>query len=185
MQFNWRWVTAAALLVASGSAAADSLDLSLNDKSLRGIYTFTPAAKRGLDVDLGHYYTEHDVTVTHVGLQVAGENWSKEGVFNIGLGGRLVYAHADHWSESALAFGDHVRFSPVQRVGIGGAVFYAPQVTTWGDGKNYLESEVNLDYQLLPQAFVYAGYRVIEVDYDKKNNVKLDDRFHVGMKLAF
>ena len=123
--------------------------------------------------------------MTHLGLLVSGENWSKEGVFGIGLGGRIIYAHADKWDETGIAFGGRVRFSPVQRVGISGAVFYAPDVTTWGDGKNYLESEVNLDYQVLPQAFVYAGYRVIDVDYDKKNDVKLDDRFHVGMKLLF
>lgn len=185
MQLNWRWITAVVLAAASGVAAADSFDLSLNDKSLRGMYAFTPAAKRGLEVNIGHFYNEHSVTVTHVGAEVSGENWSKEGVFSIGLGGRAIYAHTHDWSEEAVAFGGHVRFSPVQRLGITGIVFYAPEVTTFGDGKKYQETEANVDYQLLPQAFVYAGYRVIEVDFDKKSGVKLDDRIHIGMKLLF
>jgi hypothetical protein len=189
MQSNWRWATAAVLAVASGGAAADSLDLSLNDKALRGIYAFSPAGKRGLEVEAGHYYTEHtaeNTTVTHAGLQVSGENWSQQGVFDIGLGARAIYARSGSWDETSLAFGGHVRFSPIQRLGITGILFYGPEVTTSGDGNNYLETEAKVDYQLLPQAFVYAGYRVIQVDVDgADDDAKLDDRVHIGMKLMF
>jgi hypothetical protein len=138
-----------------------------------------------MELDVGHYFNESDASVTHAGLHVSGENWSQRGVFDIGLGGRFVYAHTKPFDETALAFGVRVRFSPVQRLGLGGSIYYAPPVTTFMDGDNYQESSVSVDYQVLPQGFVYVGYRTIQADFDKAQDVKLDDRGHIGMKLLF
>ncbi len=84
----------------------------------------------------------------------------------------------------ALAPGVNVRFSPVQRVGIGGHFYYSPDIVTWLDGERYTEWGVRLDYQLLAQAYVYLGYRDIEVDINGQA-VEIDDTGHVGMKIHF
>jgi hypothetical protein len=185
MWSNWRAAGAFLLAVTSGGAMADSLDINLNEETVRVTYGTNPAGKRGLEVDFGHYFGESDSSITHVGLHVSGENWSKRGVFDIGLGGRFVFAHTEPFDEGAFAFGARVRFSPVQRVGFGGSVYYAPAVTTFLDGENYREASLSLDYQVLPQGFVYVGYRTIEVDFDGAKDVEFDDRAHVGMKLLF
>lgn len=184
MRGQWHWAAAALLLVSSG-VTADSFDINLHEEAARLTYAAIPPTKRGLEVELGHMFNEDDQFVSHVGALVSGENWSKRGVFDIGLGGRLVYVYTDLFDEAALAIGLRVRFFPVQRLGFGGSVFYAPQIVTFMDGENYQEASVSMEYQLLPQAFVYVGYRNIEVDFDKAQDVELDDKFHIGMKLLF
>jgi hypothetical protein len=185
MRRQWHWASAFLLAAMSSSAAADSLDINLHDEALRATYAVIPPAKRGVEVEVGHYFNEDDQYVSHAGMHVSGENWSKRGVFELGLGGRLIYVNTDPLDAGALAIGARLRFSPVQRVGLGASVYYAPQIVTFLDGENYSEVSVNLDYQLLPQAFVYVGYRNIELDFEGVRDVELDDKVHVGMKLLF
>jgi hypothetical protein len=184
MRRQWRWASVLLAAISSG-AAADSLDINLHDEALRATYAVIPPARRGVEVEIGHYFNEDDQFITHLGMHVSGENWSQRGVFDIGLGGRLVYVNTDPFDEAALAVGMRLRFSPVQRLGVGGSIYYAPQIVTFMDGENYQEATLSVDYQVLPQAFVYVGYRNIEVDFDKAKDVELDDKVHIGMRLLF
>jgi len=185
MQRHWRWGSALLLSALSTAAAADSLDINLHDEAMRISFAVSPPARRGLEMELGHYFNEGDQSITHLGLQVSGENWSKSGVFDIGMGGRIVYVKADPLDEAALAIGARVRFSPVQRVGFGGSIYYAPKIVTFLDGEDYQEFSLSVDYQVLPQAFVYVGYRNIEVDFEDVADVEFDDEVHLGMRIAF
>lgn len=176
-------------LTLAAQAAADSLDINLHSDALRATYGHTLGASRGLDLDLGYLYVEdqHDnnAHVVHAGLMVAGKNWSQAGNFDISLGGRAVFVDTDPKDGMAVALGGRVRFSPLQRVGIGGEVFYAPKITSFSDVDGYKEWSVSLDYQLLTQGFVYVGYRKVEVDFDNIGDVEIDDNAHIGMKLLF
>ena len=183
MTSTCRTAAAVLLALASGGALADSLELNLHDEALRA--TFAHVARPGMEWDVGHYYNEDDVTVTHLGLHVSGENWSKAGTFDVGLGGRLLLVRSDEEDASALALGARVRFSPVHRVGIGGELYFAPDITTFDEATRYTEATVRADYQLLPQALLYVGYRVIEMDFDDVDDVEIDDSFQVGMKLLW
>lgn len=176
----------------STAATADSLDINLRDEAIRAIYTMDmkERSKGGLSTELGLLYSEDkkklDGTLYHAGLHVSGENWSQSGTFVISLGGRIYYAGSDNQDLSALGFGGAMRFSPVHRVGVGAHLYYAPTITSWMDAKNFREAGVRVDYQLLPQAFVYVGYRNIEADFENGvNNVELDDDAHIGFKLLF
>jgi hypothetical protein len=54
------------------------------------------------------------------------------------------------------------------------------------DADSFQETGVTIDYQVLPQAFVYVGYRQIEVDIDNSpDNVELEDDAHLGFKMLF
>ncbi len=177
--------TAAAVLLAlaSGSALADSLDLNLHDEALRA--TFAHTVSPGMEWEVGHYFNEDDLTVTHLGMHVSGENWSKAGTFDIGLGGRALLARTDDEDAAAIALGLRVRFSPVHRLGIGGDVYHAPDIIAFGEATAYTEASVRVDYQILPQAFLYGGYRNMEMDFEDVKDVEIDDSFHVGMKLLW
>ncbi len=187
----------AAILCALGvsPAMADSIDINVHDKAIRGTYTAQMESTQGLSSDYGILYVEGDPgndvpadeneSLFHVGLQVSGDNWSKSGTVSIGLGGRIVYAAPRDYDLLAIAFGGTLRFSPVPRLGIGGHAFFSPQITSFGDSEGYQEVGLRLDYQLLPQAFVYVGHRKVEVDFDTPDDWVLDDEVHVGMKLTF
>lgn len=174
----------------SATAVADNIDVDLRDKAIRGSYSMNISGKSGLSVEFGGLHNE-DVDqlnddLIYAGLMVSGDNWSKVGTFNISVGGRAIYTSPDGYDIAAIALGGDVRFSPFHRVGFGGSVYYAPEITSSMDCKKYLETNARADYQLLPQVFVYANYRVIKVDIENgAKDVELDKGLSVGMKLLF
>src|SRR5512143_938600 len=169
----WRksgWVMLFVVSMMTGpQVMADSLDLNLNDDSMRLTYEADMSGgMKGLLLDAGYYYNDRrtgsDADMSHLGLYVTGDNWSQSGVFNIKVGGRLIYTAVDPYDVMALGLGGDVRFSPVHRLGLGASAYYAPRIASFMDGKHYSEYGVKIDYQLLTQAFIYVGYRWIDVD---------------------
>lgn len=181
-----RLLMSLALAFASGTAAADSLDVNIHNDALRIVYGMgLESVSRGAELEFGHMFNQDDQSVSHLGFIVSGENWSNAGVFDIGLGARGVYVDVDHLDATALALGGRVRFSPIQRLGVGAFAFHAPEIVS-NDADGYTEWGVRLDYQVLPQAFVYVGYREIELELeDGGPEVELDDEGHLGMRLMF
>jgi hypothetical protein len=185
--------TMAALLCvcAATPALADSIDVNLHDKAIRGTYTMQLQSTKGLSAEAGLLYAEDNnnnndsETMIHGGVLVSGENWSKSGTFDIALGARLLYATPGDLDMLALAFGGRLRFSPVPRLGIGGHFYYAPDITTFIDSNSYEEYGLRLDYQVLPQAFVYVGHRRVKVDFGLPGYWEMDDHVHVGFKMTF
>jgi len=180
------------LSTASTIAAADNIDLNLRDEAIRATYSMElkSGGFSGLSGELGVLYSEDkkklNDTLYHAGLHVSGENWSQSGTFDISIGTRFYYTSPANLDLSAMAIGGAVRFSPAHRFGIGGHFYYAPDITSFQDAKTFSEAGIRIDYQLLPQAFVYVGYRTIEVDIvDGPKNVELDDDAHVGIKMLF
>ncbi|MCW8829818.1 MAG: YfaZ family protein [Gammaproteobacteria bacterium] len=182
---------AAGLVLLGGittTAVADNVDVNLRDDALRAGYSME--MNDGLSANFGFLLNDDDKqlddTMLHAGLLVSGENWSEKGTFDISLGGRVIYAAPDNVDLAALALGGELRFSPVHRLGIGGSAYYAPGITAFMDAEAYSEFGIKVDYQVLPQAFVYVGYRSIEVDIENgPDNVELDEGVHVGVKMLF
>lgn len=176
----------------STAVTADNLDINLRDQAIRAVYTMDmkDRGKGSASTEFGLLYSEDkkklNDTLYHLGLNVSGENWSKSGTFVITIGGRAYYTSFGPYNLTALGFGGALRFSPVHRVGVGAHLYYAPDITSFMDARNFRETGVRLDYQLLPQAFIYVGYRNIKVDIDNgPKNLNLDDDGHIGFKLLF
>lgn len=173
-------------------ASADNIDINLRDEAIRASYSMELKDRgyAGLSAEAGLLYSEDkkklDDTLYHIGLHVSGENWSQSGTFDISLGGRLYYASPGDADLAALGVGGAIRFSPAHRFGIGAHLYYAPDITSFMDAKRFQETGIRVDYQILPQAFVYVGYRQIEVDIeDGPKDVELDDDAHIGFKMLF
>ncbi len=174
------------------AASADNIDINLRDEAIRASYSMELKDRgyTGLSTEFGLLYSEDkdklDDTLYHLGLHVSGENWSQSGTFDISLGGRLYYASPEDVDLAALGVGAAIRFSPAHRFGIGAHLYYAPDITSFMDANRFQETGVRVDYQVLPQAFVYVGYRQIEVDIeDGPKDVELDDDAHIGFKMLF
>ncbi len=182
---------AALLFCAMGAsqAMADSIDINLHNDAIRGTYTANISGTKGLSGEVGLLYVEpsknNGESLVHGGVLVSGENWSKSGTFDISMGARIVHASPEPVDLLAIAFGGRLRFSPVPRLGIGGHFYYAPDITSFLDSEQYQEVGVRLDYQVLPQAFVYLGHRDVEVDFGGPVNWELDSEAHIGFKMVF
>ncbi len=179
----------AGLTLASSAAVADSVDLNLHDDALRFTYANELSSRlQGTMFDVGILHHEINDDMFHLGFYVSGANWSEQGSFDVKVGGRAVMVDTDSNSNidlSAIGLGGSVRFSPAPRLGIGGEFYYAPDIIAFEDAESYFEGSVKLDYQLLPQAFVYVGYRRVEFDVKGFGTAELDDDVHVGMTLTF
>ncbi len=168
---------------------ADSIDVNLKSDALRATYTMQLQSTKGLSGEVGLLYTEESNNdsdlILHGGMMVSGENWSKSGTFDISLGGRLLYATPGNLDMLAVAFGGSARFSPIPRLGIGAHFYYAPDITAFMDSDSYREVGLRVDYQVLPQAFVYLGTRDIEVDFGDAGNWEADSGIHIGYRMMF
>jgi hypothetical protein len=173
-------------------AFADNIDVNLHDQAIRASYskTLNDGETSGLSMEGGLLYSEDkkrlNDTLYHLGLHVSGENWSQSGTFDISLGGRFYYASPGNVDLAALGLGGAIRFSPAHRFGIGAHLYVAPTITSYMDADRFQETGFRVDYQVLPQAFVYVGYRKIEVDINNgPSNVELEKDAHLGFQLLF
>ena len=48
-----------------------------------------------------------------------------------------------------------------------------------------LEYDIRVEYELLPTANVYVGYRSIEADIKNRDNVEIDNSAIIGLRFKF
>ena len=183
-----RVIVMVAIAMAAMETRADMFTTSISDDAFHMDYSASLSNKyKGLESNVGLLYVEEDEDANSLfqfGMHVVGDNWSKSGVFHIKIGGRLNYATLESYDALAFTLGGSVRFSPADRVGVVTSAYFAPDITSFLDAEGYQEVGVSVDYQLLTQAFVYAGIRDIELKIEDAD-VQYDDGIYFGMRLLF
>ncbi len=184
-----RQTLALTLLAASTSALADTVDINVSDKSAQLRYAM-PLGRDSLgksEFNAGLLYTENGKGMVEAGIQVMNEVGANLPGLTVGLGVKGLAASVAQYDAAALALGGQVRFSPpmAKRLGLVGQFYVAPKIVTFGDANRFLETGVRLEYEILPQATAYVGYRKIRFGIDNNPGATLDEGAHVGVKLLF
>lgn len=192
---------ALALFAAAGAAQAETADLNFGPDSFR-FFLSGPLSRAGNGLsgqyDAGVIYKEGDknssdpkdaqLKLGHVGVLATGDVGAKGAEAAAGLGARLVYADRADQTGGALALGGQfdLRLPGYERVGLGGYGWYAPEITSFADVKSYSEFALDVDFEVVKAASVYAGYRLVNV---KPENGRLgseaDSSGHLGIRLNF
>lgn len=186
---------APSLLAASAMAAlstptmADSLDINLRDTSAQIQYR-SPMGRDALgktEFHVGALYAQHNNTLGDFGVLVKDEVGSSVPGVSVGVGIKGLVAHAAGTNESALALGGMVRYSPpeIHRMGIVGQLYWSPNITTFGDADRYTETGLSVEYDVIPQAAAYLGYRNIQFGLSGTSNITVDEGVFVGVRLSF
>lgn len=167
-------------------AAAEKLDFNLSDEAFLLRYT-GPATSGGMQLDYGLLHQEDDVYVGSLGLHLVDNAGTDKTPFQVGLGGRLQYVETDPASGGAITIGAWGRytFPGADRFALAGSIYFAPDVTSFGDLENYLEFGIRAEYEVLRNASLYLGYRNVEADFDVFDDAELDDGLHLGMQFNF
>lgn len=87
----------------------------------------------------------------------------------------------------AVTLGGLVKYHIPNRtpMAIGGRLFAAPAITTFGDGENFIDASVDFEVEVLPSATAYVGYRAVSTKLENYGTYDIEDRFHVGVRLMF
>jgi hypothetical protein len=178
----------------STAALADTVDINLRDTSAQ----FQYISSLGRDplgntkFHAGVLYVNRNNMLGDFGLVVQDELGDNAPGFSVGIGIKGVVAKVTGGgtivsSTSAMALGGLVRYSPpaTQRLGLVGEVYLSPNIVTFGDANRYIESNVRAEYEVIPQAVAYVGYRRIEFGINNRPNEILDEGVNLGVRISF
>jgi hypothetical protein len=184
-----RRILSFSLLAFSATALADDFDINMNDTSVQLQY----GASMGKDtlgraaLHLGYLYAKEKNSFLDLGFQVKDELGSNAPGVTVGFGLKGLYADSKNYSASAMAIGGLVRYAPFNdtRFGIGGLVYLSPNIVTFGDADRYIETGAKLDYEVIPQAVIYLGYRKIEFRLSSGPDAILNEGAMIGLTMSF
>ena len=178
----------------STTALADTVDINLRDNSAQFQYISSlgrdPLGKTKFHA--GVLYVNRNNMLGDFGLLVQDELGDNAPGFSVGVGIKGVVAKVTGnstivSSTTALALGGLVRYSPpaTQRLGVVGEVYLSPNIVTFGVANRYVESNVRVEYEVIPQAVAYVGYRRIEFGINNRPNEILDEGVNLGVRISF
>ncbi len=179
-------------MMAAGGAVGGALDANLNNDSARlALSWMTAPSPNALEGEASIYYNTDSYYVGTLGVRVVGETGRQGNPLEAGVGGKLIGITSgddDNLDAVGLGLGFGLRYYPVSvnRLALGGQIHYAPEIVAFGDVNNILEGIATVEYQVLPQAFAYVGYRVLKVEReDNGKSQDVDEGAHVGMRILF
>jgi hypothetical protein len=182
------------LLALSTTALADTVDINLRDTSVQMQYKSSfgrdPLGKT--EFHMGVLYAGKSNVMGDIGLLVKDELGGNAPGFSVGVGIKAVLARVKDKSPaasdaSALALGAMVRYSPptIRRMGLVGEIYASPNIVTFGDANRFIETNVRLEYEVIPSAVAYLGYRNVQFNLDNKPNATLDEGPFLGVRISF
>ncbi len=187
------WAAFAALCFSSANAS--ELRISFGESSLRGEYLQAvgkPVGDSATTLQAGALYVEDgddDGTLGHLGLVIFGDAGARKAIVQAGIGGRIYLLSTDpDINGAALAMGGSVngRVPGIDRLGGFGSIWYAPNVSAFGDLDSTFEINLGIEYQLLRQAALSVGWRQIRFKlHDTNRSFDFEDSAFVGFKFLF
>ncbi|MDO9454408.1 MAG: YfaZ family outer membrane protein [Stagnimonas sp.] len=193
-------IAALALTAFAQCAAAEEIDLNISSDAVRGGLS-GPLSRLFSGVsgqyDAGLIYKEGEdnsadpkdakLTLGHFGVLATGDMGAKVAQAAAGLGVRAVFADREGTTGAALALGGQfeVRLPGFERVGLSGYGYIAPNILSFSDVKSYSEYALDVEFEVIRAAAVYAGYRRVNVKPEPNGPSNADDGAHIGLRLTF
>ena len=183
-----RCLPAVAMILFSPLVAANGLDLNLNNDAARLTGEFD--LSNNLVADASWLHHQDRGNVAGGGLHLTGDATGGRNPVRAGLGGRLLWLDSDVGNRDdgqALAIGGFMAYTlpEYDRFAVGGSLYYAPDVLSFGDATRYTEYNAWAGYSVLREGQVYLGVRGVSADFKRSNSVTIDTGLHVGLRLRF
>lgn len=187
-QLGTRFIAATLLstAMAASTQAGGSIDMSLANETARFAYDATQVGS-GLHISAAIQHDREDGNLLSAGMHVVDVRETKRNLY-IGVGGKLFGYFTDDYDGAAIGVGGFFRYNipGVKDVSVAGYGYYAPPVTTFGDAEHLWDTDLRLQFAVIPTARIYTGYRYSAVKVeDVKKRVKLADGLHFGIKIDF
>ncbi|MEJ2060562.1 MAG: YfaZ family outer membrane protein [Gammaproteobacteria bacterium] len=172
------------------TAQAAGVDLSLGSKTAQFNFNTDSSSLGygGADISFGAFYNTDKDLVGSVGAMVSGAPAGTR-PFSFGVGAKIYVASLDKPNKDvqAISIGGQVAYHIPGNIPMAVVVrgFYAPEVTTFGDGKDYLDLFPHFSVEFLPGTSAFVGYRYMRTHIKHADDYKMADEAVVGVKLTF
>jgi len=182
------------LTVFSASTLADTVDVNLRDNSAQFQYKSSLGrdALGNTEFHAGALYADKNNMMADFGLLVKDDLGDNAPGFSVGVGIKGISAKVSGNSNTAkttaaMALGGFLRYSPpaTPRLGVVGQIYLSPNITTFGDADRYVEATIRGEYEVIPAAVVYLGYRRIGFGIKNSAYAVLDEGGFLGVRLSF
>jgi YfaZ precursor len=137
------------------------------------------------ELDVGFLSSTSDDIMGIFGFQAVDEAGSATPGVKVGVGIKGFVGTINDNDVYAVALGGNVHIPVYNRFSIFGDAHFAPDVVTFGDADRLLYLNVRLEYQILPQATVYIGYRKLQVNLKEGGNESVDNGANIGLQFLF
>lgn len=183
-----RFVILIALLLPV-TVSAQTLDFNIRDDAawVRYAKLVDERSFGQIELDGTAYFADNGRRSAGVGLHIVDNAYTAETPVYVGLGGRLLWVDSGPLSGGVLALGGHGRYTlpAADRVSVGGHLYFAPDILSFGRADGYFEFAARGEYQVLQSSWVYLGYRRARVGYSGFATRTIDSGLHLGMRIQF
>jgi hypothetical protein len=185
-----RLIVIAMALCTVHSAMAQDVDLNLNGDTVQVQYTTQITGVAHFNngaVNASGLVSSNDDYLLGAGVRVTGSAGTGSPGLDVGVGAKLFGGGVDNHGVMALALNGLARYSPpsVPRLGIRGDLYYAPDIVTFIDASSYFQGEVRVEYEVLPESFIYVGFRRLQIDIKGRSTATVDSGGHIGIQIHF
>jgi hypothetical protein len=174
------------LVVSMSATAGGSLDISLASDSARFAYDAAKVGS-GLHISASIQHHEDNGDLASLGLSVVDMREPNSPLY-LGVGGKLFGYVSGDYDGGALGLGGFFSYNipKTKGVSLAGYAYYAPSVVSFGDTESLIDSDIRIQYALLPTARVYTGYRFSQVQVEQSSkDITLEQGIHFGLKVDF
>jgi hypothetical protein len=177
--------------VLSSTSLARSFDINLSADAAQFKYSSLAGATNygRTEMTVGFLYNDDDNYLGEVALLVIDEAGTKTPGLELGVGPKLWFGGADKADVdiAAIGLGGQIRYKNMNmpRIVYGAGLFFAPGIVSFLDAEGMLEYDLRVEYELLPTANVYVGFRSIEADIKNRNDVEVDESVVIGLRFKF
>lgn len=170
--------------------SAQTVDVNLSDDvveaHLKNPLNMGGSANRG-HYQFGFLYKDdkRNATMGDMGFEVTGPVAPNAPGLSVGAGINAYLASVADYDVGAITLGLMGRydFAAFERVSFTARVNFAPDITTFNDGEDFLYSSARLGYEILSNVEIYLGYRDINVSLDNGRDLGVDQSWIVGLEM--
>ena len=181
--------------------AMHSIELNINDKDL----------EIGAKVDVHQFSESTKEDSVHIGFKLLHADKSHSDIVStsdihdyyevnflmkreiestnltIGLGVKVNGTKSYMSVPIGVEVGYKLPFGSSMPMHIGGAIYYAPEVLSMQDAKNFLEYRVDFEMEVIKNASVVIGARSMDTNYesDKGGDLRYNRSAYLGFKFSF
>ena len=104
----------------------------------------------------------------------------------VGMGVKLNYTNKYSTLPLGLEMEYKIPSARVIPIYLNGEFYYAPQVLSFHDAKDFLEYRASIDIELIKNGRITLGYRNLDTDYDRlSGSFNYNESWYFGFKIGF